>query len=151
MVLIDVHRRKIKGKTAWFIALAHQRMLTRWALSWIRGGVRQTNGATTFGAWTSAATSTSLASSIKFAPRLTNNRQLASADMRERITFIHGAEEVFDPSQLKLEKNSLRLTELQAAREDRLTFGVDELPQEVREKHTSTPGNADAATSFGWS
>ena len=52
--------------------------------------------------------------------------------MRERITFIHGADEQFRPEQLKLGKDSVYISNLKAAREDRLTFGFQELPQEVR-------------------
>lgn len=51
--------------------------------------------------------------------------------MRERITFIHGINEKFDPSQLQLNNDTLHITSLKAAREDRLTIGLYELPQEV--------------------
>lgn len=51
--------------------------------------------------------------------------------MRERITFIHGINEKFDPSQLRLSNDTLQITSLKAAREDRLTIGLYELPQEV--------------------
>lgn len=51
--------------------------------------------------------------------------------MRERITFIHGINEEFDPSQLRLNNDTLHITSLKAAREDRLTIGLYELPQEV--------------------
>lgn len=51
--------------------------------------------------------------------------------MRERITFIHGINEAFDPSQLRLDNDTLHITSLKAAREDRLTIGLYELPQEV--------------------
>ena len=51
--------------------------------------------------------------------------------MRERITFIHGSEESFDPKQLRVEKDAFHVTDLRAAREDRVTFGFQELPQEV--------------------
>ena len=56
--------------------------------------------------------------------------------MRERITFIHGSEESFDPKQLRAEQNIFHVTALRAAREDRITFGFQELPQEV-----SVPAN----------
>ena len=52
--------------------------------------------------------------------------------MRERITFVHGAEDDFDPSQLEVQNDSLYIKSLTAAREDRITFSFDELPQEVR-------------------
>ena len=51
--------------------------------------------------------------------------------MRERVTFVHGSQEAFDPSQLRIEKDGLHIASLKAAREDRLTFGFQELPQEV--------------------
>ena len=52
--------------------------------------------------------------------------------MKERVTFLHGADDALDPKQLLLLQNdSLRLKSLKAAREDRLTLGLDELPQEV--------------------
>lgn len=51
--------------------------------------------------------------------------------MKERITYIHGAGDAFEPSQLQVEKTSLVVKNLQAAREDRLTFDIDELPHEV--------------------
>lgn len=51
--------------------------------------------------------------------------------MRERITFVHGAEEAFDPEQLRLDNDTLQVKSLKAAQEDRLTFSFHELPQEV--------------------
>ena len=51
--------------------------------------------------------------------------------MKERITFLHHADHAFDPKQLQLQKDSLRVKSLKAARQDRLTLGLDELPQEV--------------------
>lgn len=61
-----------------------------------------------------------------------------SAAMRERITFIHGINEEFDPSQLRLDSDTLHITSLKAAREDRLTIGLYELPQEVPRSSLST-------------
>ena len=52
--------------------------------------------------------------------------------MRERITFVHGAEEAFHPSQLEVQDDSLYIKSLKAAREYRVTFSFEELPQEVR-------------------
>ena len=51
--------------------------------------------------------------------------------MRERITFIHDEENGFDPDQLRLDNNTLHIGGLKAVREDRLTFSLQELPQEV--------------------
>ena len=51
--------------------------------------------------------------------------------MRERITFLHAANHPFDPQQLRVENDTLHVSSLVAAREDRLTFSLYELPQEV--------------------
>ena len=51
--------------------------------------------------------------------------------MKERVTFLNHQGQDFDPAQLQLQNDSLRLKSLKAAREDRLTIGLDELPQEV--------------------
>jgi len=55
--------------------------------------------------------------------------------MRERITFVHGANDVFKLEQLQLDNDTLHVESLKAAREDRLTFGLHELPQEVSSFH----------------
>ena len=51
--------------------------------------------------------------------------------MRERVTFIHAPDDAFDPKQLQLQNDSLLVKSLKAAREDKLTVGLYELPQEV--------------------
>lgn len=51
--------------------------------------------------------------------------------MKERITFVQHADHIFDPQQLQLSNHSLRIKSLKAARQDRLTLGLDQLPQEV--------------------
>ncbi|KAL1968948.1 hypothetical protein VTN77DRAFT_782 [Rasamsonia byssochlamydoides] len=52
--------------------------------------------------------------------------------MKRRITFVHGAESPFDPDkQAKLSNDVLSIRELDAAKEERLTFGFDELPGEL--------------------
>lgn len=51
--------------------------------------------------------------------------------MKARVTFVYGSEDAFDPSQLQLEKSALHIKSLKAAREDRITLGLHELPQEV--------------------
>jgi len=51
--------------------------------------------------------------------------------MKERITFVHGSEDAFNPKQLDLQKDSLQVRSLKAAREDRITLSLYELPQEV--------------------
>ena len=51
--------------------------------------------------------------------------------MKERVTFVHGANDPFTPEQLRLDNDTLCVKSLKAAREDRSTFGLHELPQEV--------------------
>lgn len=51
--------------------------------------------------------------------------------MKRRLTYIHAREDVFDPKELQLDNNTLHINGLRAAREDRFTFGLYELPQEV--------------------
>lgn len=51
--------------------------------------------------------------------------------MRRRITFLHRSEDAFAPSQLRTEKKALQVSDLKAAREDRFTFGFEDIPQEV--------------------
>lgn len=51
--------------------------------------------------------------------------------MRERITFVHGADDHFDPEQFYLDNDTLHLSSVTAVREDRLTISLYELPQEV--------------------
>ena len=53
--------------------------------------------------------------------------------MKERITFVHGAEDAFNPDQVQLKSNTLYIKSLKAAREDRVTASLYELPQEVGE------------------
>jgi hypothetical protein len=52
-------------------------------------------------------------------------------DMKERITFINDRDSAFDPKQLELKKNVLNIKALKAAREDRLTLALQELPADV--------------------
>ncbi|KAI6778423.1 uncharacterized protein J7T54_000812 [Emericellopsis cladophorae] len=51
--------------------------------------------------------------------------------MRERITLIHSPEEGVDPAELVLEPARLKAPAIGAAREDRLTAALDELPSHV--------------------
>ena len=58
--------------------------------------------------------------------------------MRERITFVHAANGAFEPHQLNVKQEFVRVQSLKAAREDRLTISISELPQEVLHKiHTT--------------
>ena len=52
-------------------------------------------------------------------------------EMRQRITFLQESQHSIDPGSLKVTKNTISTKELKAAREDRVTFGFDELPQEL--------------------
>jgi PIG-X / PBN1 len=51
--------------------------------------------------------------------------------MRRRSTFIHDVQLEIDPKQLVLSGNKFGIKDLNAAREERLTFGFNELPQEL--------------------
>src|SRR5271167_1727557 len=51
--------------------------------------------------------------------------------MRQRITFLHKPEDAIDPKSIKVTNNSLSFSGLNAAREDRISFGLDELPLEI--------------------
>ncbi|KAH6681729.1 PIG-X [Halenospora varia] len=51
--------------------------------------------------------------------------------MRQRITFIQRPEDSVDPEKLKVTNNVISTKNIRAAREDRITFGFDELPQEL--------------------
>lgn len=51
--------------------------------------------------------------------------------MRRRSTFVHDRRVDVDPRQLQLSGDVFKIRELKAAREERLTFGFNELPQEV--------------------
>ena len=54
--------------------------------------------------------------------------------MKQRITYVVHNPDDFDPSQLRLSptNNAFTLDLVNAAKEHRLTFGLSELPQEVR-------------------
>ena len=54
-----------------------------------------------------------------------------SFKMKERTTLIHEADDTFDPAQLELHHDRLRIKSLKAAREDRIISSLYELPQEV--------------------
>ncbi|CAI7604403.1 unnamed protein product [Penicillium glandicola] len=52
--------------------------------------------------------------------------------MKQRITFIQRVDAGFDPEQAVLTASSLSVRNLDAAREDRITVGLAELPEELR-------------------
>lgn len=70
------------------------------------------------------------------------------SSMRERITFVHGAEAAFDPKQLKVDKEAVRVQSLKASREDRLTFSISELPQEVLHHNAGRLQNPADSSSY---
>ncbi|KAH8602390.1 PIG-X [Bisporella sp. PMI_857] len=51
--------------------------------------------------------------------------------MRQRITFLQEPQDSIDPQLLKVTKASISTEEIKAAREDRVTFAFDDLPQEL--------------------
>lgn len=54
--------------------------------------------------------------------------------MKQRVTYVVHNPDDFDPSQLRLPptNDAFTLDSVNAAKEHRLTFGLSELPQEVR-------------------
>jgi hypothetical protein len=52
--------------------------------------------------------------------------------MRQRITFLHKPEDAIDPGSLSIGEKDLSFAKLEAAREDKITLGFEELPQELR-------------------
>jgi hypothetical protein len=51
--------------------------------------------------------------------------------MRQRITFLQEPHDSVDPKSLKITGSSISASNVRAAREDRVTFAFDELPQEL--------------------
>jgi hypothetical protein len=51
--------------------------------------------------------------------------------MRQRITYLQEPEDSINPKLLKVAKDSISIEDLKAAREERITFGFEELPQEL--------------------
>ena len=52
--------------------------------------------------------------------------------MKQRVTYIvENTAEGFDPTNLNVEKQSLTVSALAGAREQHITFGLQELPSEV--------------------
>lgn len=68
--------------------------------------------------------------------------------MKERITFVHRADDTFKPEQLRLEDDALRIEALKGVREDQLTFSLSELPQEVC-AHSLSNRITDLVYSYG--
>jgi hypothetical protein len=61
----------------------------------------------------------------------TISHQLPVLKMRQRITFLQEPQDSLDPKLLHVERNSIATKYLKAAREDKITFSLDELPQEL--------------------
>lgn len=53
--------------------------------------------------------------------------------MRQRITFVHEPQDGIDPKSIGITSNTLSLSGLRAAREDRITLSLAELPRELRQ------------------
>lgn len=51
--------------------------------------------------------------------------------MKQRITYIRGADQNFDPASIAPTGGSLKIPSLRAAKEHKLTIDVSELPEEV--------------------
>lgn len=51
--------------------------------------------------------------------------------MKQRITYVRSHDDSFHPSQLEVHQNSMTIRCLAAAKEHRLTVGLNELPREV--------------------
>jgi hypothetical protein len=51
--------------------------------------------------------------------------------MRQRITYLQEPQDSIDPKALKVTKNSISTKNLKAAREEQITFSLEELPQEL--------------------
>jgi len=59
------------------------------------------------------------------------NYHMSSTAMRRRSTFVHDPALDVDPRQLYLSGDRFVIENLRAAREERLTLGFNELPEEV--------------------
>lgn len=58
--------------------------------------------------------------------------------MRRRSTFIHTAENAYDPAHILVDESDVSFSGLDAAREERLTFGLAALPDEIVDVLTRT-------------
>jgi hypothetical protein len=67
--------------------------------------------------------------SLSAFPIIARDRHLFT--MRQRITLLHKPGDAIDPKSITVTEDSLSLSGLKASREDRITFGVEELPPEI--------------------
>jgi hypothetical protein len=51
--------------------------------------------------------------------------------MKRRVTYVQHPETPFEPHQASLSSTTVTIRELDAAREDRITFSFNDLPEEV--------------------
>lgn len=66
---------------------------------------------------------------LSYHPSIQHNPQFK---MKRRITFVQHQDTPFEANQAVLTPETLSIRGLDAAREDRITFGLDDLPEEVR-------------------
>ncbi|GLI79425.1 protease B nonderepressible form [Penicillium ochrochloron] len=52
--------------------------------------------------------------------------------MKRRVTYVQHPETPFEPHQASLSSTTVSVRDLDAAREDRITFGLEDLPEELR-------------------
>jgi hypothetical protein len=57
--------------------------------------------------------------------------------MKRRVTYVQHPETPFEPHQASLSSTTVSVRDLDAAREDRITFGLEDLPEEVGNTNTS--------------
>lgn len=70
--------------------------------------------------------------------------------MKRRITFLYDSDSTFDPQQLQVEKKSVQIKSLKAAREERWTTNLYDLPQEVWKDGAPYMAVTECPNSYGW-
>lgn len=53
--------------------------------------------------------------------------------MKRRVTLVQEPGAAFDPKQAVISSSSLKIRDLDSARQERITLGLDDLPEEVRQ------------------
>ncbi|KAJ5663384.1 Protein pbn1 [Penicillium longicatenatum] len=64
--------------------------------------------------------------------RVVDSVHLHSSTMKRRVTYIQRPEAPYAPEQVSVRSGSISIDGLDAAREDRITFNLDDLPAEIR-------------------